>query len=101
MPRTHLLSHWLSCGQTRPQTAGRELVVLDLVVGFEELALLNQVDEIRNLDVDRTSFYTRLILAVQAAVRLVNCGLSIVAEGYFLKVLISYVADPAPESGFS
>ena len=24
MPRTHLLSHWVSCGQTRPQTAGRE-----------------------------------------------------------------------------
>ena len=65
--------------------------LLDLVVGFNKLALLDQVDEIRNLDVDRTSFYTRLILAVQAAVCLVNCGLSIVAEGYFLKVLISYV----------
>ena len=24
MPRVHLPSHWLSCGQTRPQTAGRE-----------------------------------------------------------------------------
>ena len=22
MPRTHWPSHWLSCGQTRPQTAG-------------------------------------------------------------------------------
>ena len=26
MPRTHLLSHCVSCGQTRPQTAGREEV---------------------------------------------------------------------------
>ena len=26
MPRTHLLSHCFSWGQTRPQTAGRELV---------------------------------------------------------------------------
>ncbi len=26
MPRTHLDSHCFSCGQTRPQTAGRELV---------------------------------------------------------------------------
>ena len=25
MPRTHLLSHWVSCGQTRPQTAGRDV----------------------------------------------------------------------------
>ena len=23
MPRTHLLSHWFSCGHTRPQIAGR------------------------------------------------------------------------------
>ena len=29
MPRTHLLSHWLSCGHTRPQTAGSALVVVD------------------------------------------------------------------------
>ncbi len=26
MARTHLDSHCFSCGQTRPQTAGRELV---------------------------------------------------------------------------
>ena len=25
MPRIHLPSHWLSCGQTRPQTAGSAL----------------------------------------------------------------------------
>ena len=25
MPRTHLLSHWVSWGQTRPHTAGRAL----------------------------------------------------------------------------
>ena len=30
MPRTHLLSHWLSCGHTRPQTAGRAEVSLIL-----------------------------------------------------------------------
>ena len=28
MPRTHLHSHWLSCGHTRPQIAGRLLVDL-------------------------------------------------------------------------
>ena len=27
MPRVHLPSHCVSCGQTRPQTAGRELVI--------------------------------------------------------------------------
>ncbi|MPM47109.1 hypothetical protein SDC9_93817 [bioreactor metagenome] len=30
MPRVHFASHWLSCGQTRPQMAGR--LLLDLMI---------------------------------------------------------------------
>ena len=34
MPRMHLPSHWVSCGQTRPQTAGSALDFADDLIGL-------------------------------------------------------------------
>ena len=65
--------------------------LLDLCVCFQELAFLNQGDELRNLYIYRTAANTRLIFTVQAAGCFVHCGSLVITEGNFQEVLISYV----------
>jgi hypothetical protein len=76
MPRTQYFSHWLSCGQTRPQTAGRELVLGDDLIGLLKVAggtfLMNSGIWI----ITGQPLRAGGVLAVQAALGLVQTAIS-------------------------
>ena len=65
--------------------------LLDLGSRLEELALGNQSDELRNLNLYRTAGHAGLVLAVQAALCFLDRHFSGVAERYLFKVLIADV----------
>ena len=62
-----LRSHCSSCGQTRPQTAGRALVSLTSLIAAREVALGDAADEARDVDADRAAVDAARLLAGQAA----------------------------------
>ena len=49
IPRIHWPSHWLSCGHTRPQTAG-SAEDFAITFGFLIIAFLNLLDKSGNID---------------------------------------------------
>ena len=59
--------HWLSCGHTRPQIAGRRLVVLDEPDGAAEVALGDEPQEAGHVDADRAARDAGLVLAGETA----------------------------------
>ena len=65
--------------------------LLDLGRCFEELALGNQRDELRDLDLHRAARDAGLVLAVQAALRFFDRHFRRVAERDFVKVLVAHV----------
>ena len=65
--------------------------LLDLGSRLEELALGNQSDELRNLNLYRAAGHAGLVLAVQAALCFLDRHFSGVAERYLFKVLIADV----------
>src|SRR5699024_10008121 len=65
--------------------------LLDLRSSLEELALSNQRDEFRNLDLYRAARDTGLVLAVLAALRFFDRHFRRVAERYFIEILIADV----------
>ena len=64
---------------------------LDLGSRLEELALGNQSDELRDLNLYRAAGHAGLVLAVQAALRFLDRHFSGVAERYLFKILIADV----------
>ena len=64
---------------------------LDLRSRFEELALSDQRDELRDLDLYRTAGHAGLVLAVQAALCFLDRHFGGVAKRYLFKVLIADV----------
>ena len=71
--------------------SGQSGGLLDLGSRLEELALSNQSDELRNLNLYRTAGHAGLVLAVQAALCFLDRHFSGVAERYLFKVLIADV----------
>ena len=67
LPTMHLPSHWISCGQTRPQTAGREFLPQRLRIAPVHVALGEEVDESGDIDTHRTAGDTAGFLALQAS----------------------------------
>ena len=65
--------------------------LLDLGSRLEELALSDQRDELRDLDLYRAAGHAGLVLAVQAALCFLDRHFSGIAERYLFKVLIADV----------
>ena len=65
--------------------------LLDLGSRLEELALGNQSDELRNLNLYRTAGHAGLVFAVQAALCFLDRHFGGVAKRYLFKVLIADV----------
>ena len=65
--------------------------LLDLGSRFEELALSDQRDELRNLNLYRAAGHAGLVFAVQAALCFLDRHFSGIAERYLFKVLIADV----------
>ena len=71
--------------------SGQSGGLLDLRSRLEELALGNQSDKLRNLNLYRAAGHAGLVLAVQAALCFLDRHFSGVAERYLFKVLIADV----------
>ena len=91
MPRTHFSSHWVSCGQTLPQTAGSALVERMTSLASMNLPCNHQLDEFRNAHVDGAALHAGLILAVEAARRFVDGHRLVVALRHLFKVAVADV----------
>ena len=55
LTRMHWISHWLSCGQTRPHTDGKWLVSRMTASGARDVADEKVPDEARDVDGDRAA----------------------------------------------
>ena len=96
IPRIHLPSHWLSCGQTRPQIAGSALDSADdLVMLPRNFPLLPAAMKSGILMAYRTSLYTFCFFTVQAAGSLFHCFFFIITKTYFVKICCSNLRSPA------
>ena len=71
--------------------SGQRGGLLDLGSRFEELALGNQSDKLRNLNLYRAAGHAGLVLAVQAALCFLDRHFSGIAERYLFKVFIADV----------
>ena len=69
-PRMHDPSHWVSCGQTRPQTDGSELSCAMIRACFGEVSVAQLRDELRNLQRHGTMLDAARLLAAQTTARL-------------------------------
>lgn len=69
IPRTHLPSHWLSCGHTRPQTAGSALDSPIILYALSKFPLY-LCNECRNVDINRASCDTFAFYSPGSAVLL-------------------------------
>ena len=70
--RMHCASHWLSCGQTRPQIDGEEVALLDRREGAREVAHEDVADEARDVDVDGAALDAGGAHALDAALGLLQ-----------------------------
>jgi hypothetical protein len=91
IPRTHFASHWVSCGQTRPQTDGRELVWEIVLKAPSVSPFDDKRNEIRYLNIYRASLRAGASLTVKAPRSLFGGHFISVAKRDLVKVFISYV----------
>ena len=95
MPRIHLPSHWLSCGQTRPQIAGSALDIgNDAVYASSKLPSFTSWMKSGIWMDYRAALYAFCILAAQAAAGLFHCFLLVVTKTYLVKICCSIPSDP-------
>ncbi len=85
-PARSRFSHCSSCGQTRPQTAGRALVSLIVRDAGREVAVGDASDEGGDVDADRAAVDAAGLLAGEAARGLLAGQLGGVAEGDLVEV---------------
>ena len=93
MPRTHLPSHWVSCGQTRPQTAGSEEDAVMHLISALEILVGDALDKRGDVDTAPGRPLTQgFVLAVEAALGLAPRPCSVgIAEGDLVEVLVADV----------
>ena len=86
LPSRQSFSHWSSCGQTRPQMAGSAFFSRMQPGRAGEVARGHQLDEPRDVDLDRAAVDAGRLLALQAPARLGDRQLAVVAVADLLEV---------------